>query len=47
MPHMKCVCFLRNNEESLEAMENELREPKYGEYYLCQWVIIHTVLADV
>ena len=47
MPHMKCVCFLRNNEESLEAMENELREPKYGEYYLCQWVNIHTVLADV
>ena len=38
MPHMKCVCFLQNNEDSLEALEEELREPKYGEYYLCQSV---------
>ncbi|KAF9533245.1 Sec1-like protein [Crepidotus variabilis] len=34
MPHMKCVCFLQNSEDSLEALEDELREPKYGEYYL-------------
>jgi len=38
MPHMKCVCFVQNSEESLSALEAELREPKYGEYYLCQWV---------
>jgi hypothetical protein len=35
---MKCICFLQNNEDSLGALEAELREPKYGEYYLCQWV---------
>ncbi|KAI0310191.1 Sec1 family-domain-containing protein [Amylostereum chailletii] len=34
MPHMKCVCFLRNSEDSLGALERELKEPKYGEYYL-------------
>ncbi|TFY83867.1 hypothetical protein EWM64_g143 [Hericium alpestre] len=34
MPHMKCVCFLKNSQESLDALEAELREPKYGEYYL-------------
>ncbi|KAJ7644229.1 Sec1-like protein [Roridomyces roridus] len=34
MPHMKCVCFLQANEDSLEALQTELREPKYGEYYL-------------
>ncbi|TFY69920.1 hypothetical protein EVJ58_g126 [Rhodofomes roseus] len=34
MPHMKCVCFLQTSEDSLEALEAELREPKYGEYYL-------------
>ncbi|KAI0050351.1 Sec1-like protein [Auriscalpium vulgare] len=34
MPHMKCVCFLKNSEESLGALEEELKEPKYGEYYL-------------
>lgn len=44
MPHMKCVCFLQTSEESLEALEAELREPKYGEYYLCQWVNRHDSL---
>ncbi|KAH7105143.1 Sec1-like protein [Auriculariales sp. MPI-PUGE-AT-0066] len=34
MAHLKCVCFLRACDESLEALSNELREPKYGEYYL-------------
>ncbi|KAF4577353.1 vacuolar protein sorting-associated protein 45 [Pleurotus pulmonarius] len=34
MPHMKCVCFLQCSEESLAALESELREPKYGEYFL-------------
>lgn len=38
MAHMKCVCFLQPSEDSLEALEAELREPKYGEYYLCQSV---------
>jgi hypothetical protein len=47
MPHMKCVCFLQNNEHSLEALEAELREPKYGEYYLCQSVNLHIGLSGV
>ncbi|KAI0283920.1 Sec1-like protein [Russula aff. rugulosa BPL654] len=34
MAHMKCVCFLQNSEDSLGALEAELKEPKYGEYYL-------------
>ena len=34
---MDYICLYRS-EESLEALEGELREPKYGEYYLCQWV---------
>lgn len=34
MPHMKCVCFLQPSEDSLEALELELAEPKYSEYYL-------------
>jgi hypothetical protein len=35
MQHLKCVCFLSTKEESLEAVREELRHPKYGEYYLC------------
>lgn len=34
MAHMKCICFLRPVPESLEALAEELKEPKYGEYYL-------------
>ncbi|KAL5520076.1 hypothetical protein ACEPAG_1736 [Sanghuangporus baumii] len=34
MPHLKCVGFLQPSEDSLLALEAELREPKYGEYYL-------------
>ncbi|KAG2134289.1 Sec1-like protein [Suillus cothurnatus] len=34
MSHMKCVCFLQPNEDSLDALSAELKEPKYGEYYL-------------
>ncbi|KAL5501556.1 VPS45 [Sanghuangporus vaninii] len=34
MPHLKCVGFLCPSEDSLLALEAELREPKYGEYYL-------------
>ncbi|KAJ4481995.1 Sec1 family-domain-containing protein [Lentinula aciculospora] len=34
MPHMKCVCFLRGSDDSLDALQMELKEPKYGEYYL-------------
>ncbi|KAJ7795610.1 Sec1-like protein [Mycena olivaceomarginata] len=35
MPHMKCVCFLpEQRTTALEALQIELSEPKYGEYYL-------------
>lgn len=40
---MKCVCFLQPSEDSLEALELELAEPKYSEYYLCQSVNYRTV----
>ncbi|KAJ2919193.1 hypothetical protein MD484_g1236, partial [Candolleomyces efflorescens] len=32
--HTVCYMPLPNNEDSLEALEEELKEPKYGEYYL-------------
>ncbi|KAJ3901024.1 Sec1 family-domain-containing protein [Lentinula edodes] len=34
MPHLKCVCFLQSSDDSLDALQVELKEPKYGEYYL-------------
>ncbi|CAH7671756.1 Sec1-like protein [Phakopsora pachyrhizi] len=34
MPHLRCICFLRPTVESLKAMEDELRNPRYREYWL-------------
>lgn len=44
MPHLKCICFLQPSDESIRAMETELKEPKYGEYYLCQSVDLSSLL---
>lgn len=45
MPHLKCVCFLSPREESLEAMRAELSQPKYGEYYLCEFLLVQVALS--
>eukprot|EP01130_Rhizamoeba_saxonica_P016526 TRINITY_DN7659_c0_g1_i1.p1 TRINITY_DN7659_c0_g1~~TRINITY_DN7659_c0_g1_i1.p1 ORF type:complete len:560 (-),score=113.59 TRINITY_DN7659_c0_g1_i1:63-1742(-) len=34
MAHLKAICFLRPTEENIHLLKNELRRPKYGEYYL-------------
>ncbi|RKP36764.1 Sec1-like protein [Dimargaris cristalligena] len=34
MMHLKCVCFVRPTKESLQRLVDELRHPKYREYYL-------------
>jgi len=32
--HLKCICFLRPSSESLHAIQLELRNPRYKEYWL-------------
>lgn len=32
---MKCVCLLRPTEENVNLLCNELRNPKFGQYYVC------------
>ncbi|KAJ2474583.1 vacuolar protein sorting-associated protein 45 [Coemansia sp. RSA 2131] len=34
MRHLKCVCFVRPTDASLQALRDELRSPKYGDYYV-------------
>ena len=38
LSHLKCVCFLRPTQSSLDSLADELNEPHYGEYFLCQSV---------
>ncbi|KAL4871999.1 hypothetical protein BDV12DRAFT_162838 [Aspergillus spectabilis] len=34
MRHLRCVCFVRPSPASIQLLIDELREPKYGEYYI-------------
>ncbi|KAJ5612335.1 Vacuolar protein sorting-associated protein VpsB [Penicillium lagena] len=34
MRHLRCLCFVRPSPTSIQLLIDELREPKYGEYYI-------------
>ncbi|KAL1916515.1 uncharacterized protein VTP21DRAFT_5706 [Calcarisporiella thermophila] len=34
MKHLKCICLLRPDPSSIQALVDELRQPCYGDYYL-------------
>ncbi|KAI5308960.1 vacuolar protein sorting-associated protein 45 [Ascosphaera atra] len=34
MRHLRCLCFVRPSSDSIQFLIEELRDPKYGEYYL-------------
>lgn len=37
LPHLKCICLLRPTDESIEACAREIREGRYGGYWLCRY----------
>jgi vacuolar protein sorting-associated protein 45 len=38
MRHLRCLCFVRPSPDSIQLLIDELREPKYGEYNICETV---------
>jgi vacuolar protein sorting-associated protein 45 len=36
MKHLKCICFVRPTADSIQALVDELRDPRYSDYYLCK-----------
>lgn len=38
MKHLKCITFLRPTKENIEILSDELRAPKYGQYYICKYL---------
>ena len=36
MKHLRCICFLGPSPDSINALIQELRDPSYGDYYLCK-----------
>lgn len=37
MRHLRCICFVRPSAESIQYLIDEFREPKYGEYFICEY----------
>ncbi len=35
--HLQAVCFLRPTRENIARIRRELRDPRFGEYHLCEW----------
>lgn len=38
LKHLKCIVFIRPTKENVALLCNELRNPKYGIYYICTQV---------
>ena len=36
LKHLTALCFLRPTEENIQALVRELRQPKYGGYFICK-----------
>lgn len=39
LKHMKCIVFIRPTEDNLHFLCNELRNPRYGIYYICKYFL--------
>ena len=38
MKHLKCVAFLRPSQENVQLLATELKSPRYGVYYICNYI---------
>ena len=45
MKHLKCVAFLRPSQENVQLLATELKSPRYGVYYICNYISL-CVLID-
>ena len=47
MKHLKCITFLRPTKENIVLLSRELRNPRYGVYYICKYVYGNDCLVDL
>lgn len=36
MKHLKCIIFVRPTKNNIALLCNELRNPRFGSYYICK-----------
>uniref|UniRef100_A0A0N5AKF2 Vacuolar protein sorting-associated protein 45 n=1 Tax=Syphacia muris TaxID=451379 RepID=A0A0N5AKF2_9BILA len=47
LKHLKCITFLRPTPENIQLLADELRSPKYAQYYICNKTDVKTLaVAD-
>ena len=39
--HLKCIVFVRPTPENVQLLTQELRNPKYAQYYICKFCESH------
>lgn len=37
LKHLTAICFLRPIQENIDALVRELKDPKYGNYFICEF----------
>jgi hypothetical protein len=47
MRHLRALCFVRPSADSVQLLIDELRDPKYGEYYICEQARPYEAHADM
>lgn len=40
MKHLKCIVFVRPTKDNVILLSNELRNPRYGMYYICKGLTV-------
>lgn len=41
MKYMKCLVFIRPNKNNVSLLSAELKAPKYGSYYICEYLSVY------
>ena len=45
MKHLKCLCLLRPTKQNLFNLIQELKQPRYGQYYICEYIQLRRPLT--
>jgi vacuolar protein sorting-associated protein 45 len=43
LKHLAAICFLRPTQENFKALVQELHEPRYGNYFLCMFILFNLI----
>lgn len=38
MAYLKCLVYVRPTRENIELLVRELQKPRYGSYYICEYI---------